>query len=64
MDWFIRLSSSFVYPRHSLYSINVPTTAAMGGNMFDSSKVEVFKATLTWEQQERVFVVKEVEQRP
>jgi len=36
----------------------------MGGNKFDSSEVEVFKATLTWEQQERVFVVKEIEKRP
>ncbi len=48
----------------SIPYINVPTTAAMGGNKFDSSKVEVFKATLTWEPQEKVFVVKEVEQRP
>jgi hypothetical protein len=48
----------------SIPYINVPTTAVMGGNKFDSSKVEVFKATLTWESQERVFVVKEVEKRP
>ncbi|OQY54805.1 MAG: hypothetical protein DRR08_16765 [Candidatus Parabeggiatoa sp. nov. 2] len=48
----------------SIPYINVPTTAAMGGNKFDSSEVEVFKATLTWEQQERVFVVKEIEKLP
>ena len=44
----------------SIPYINVPTISVMGGNQFDSSKIEVFTMTMKWESEEKAFVVQEV----
>ncbi len=45
----------------SIPYIDVPTVVTVGQTKFESdSKVEVFKATMKWEQQERMFVVQEI----
>jgi hypothetical protein len=48
----------------SIHYIDVPTVITVGGREFEGEGVEVYKATLSWEPQEKVFVVKEVEKRP
>jgi hypothetical protein len=46
----------------SIPYIDVPTIVTIGKAKFESeSKVEVFKATMKWEPQEKMFVVQEVE---
>jgi hypothetical protein len=48
----------------SIPYIDVPTIAVIGKAKFQTeSKVEVFKATMKWEPQEKMFVVQEIEKQ-
>jgi len=49
----------------SIPYIDVPTTVTIGKTKFESeSKIEVFKATMKWEPQEKMFLVQELEKQP
>jgi len=44
----------------SIPYIDVPTVVTVAGKKLDSGEVEVFKTTMKWEPEEKVFVVQEV----
>jgi hypothetical protein len=45
----------------SIPYIDVPTAVTISGKQFETKGIEVFKATLKWKPQDKVFVVQEIE---